>query len=384
VSSNADADDGADPDFAVTYSRNPIIRIGPNDTWTPAPLDAVSIACTNARDLGGTPLPGALSVAERIVQVNTSFGVAVTTAATSVIDVNNGRVQFVEEGGVGDVLTTANDTDLLASAALITFSQVDLDEDILLDGNDSWTLTLDSSTDFTGVSFANADDTMMETGGDGGNDDADSEFADTTYDVVIPGNTVNMGNGALVANADDLVIGIDGTTVIAPRTFTLTVDLEFDAADGYTDCQFGPLNTHALSINGRQYYSPHNIGRNGIQTYLVFKTTAAAIASEITMDLVFRDGSTASIDSGDLAKLALPAGAAGGFVSITANEIQAAAGKTVGDSINNDFSAIVTVTLPENSIFIEGLKYAGGVFGAMSIYEWNRYNDSAADFRWEE
>ncbi len=343
ISSNADADGGGDPAVeldATAYDHN--IRIRPIATTAD-----VTIAVTDATYSGGN------AAAQTILDINTQFAFALTTAGTSVIDVAvaSARTNFVEEGGVGDVLTSANDTDLTAAGALITYTSAALNDAITLVAADIITLTL-SSTSFDGLNFAGS--MVFYEVGNAQADDADVDFTDNanlTATATIPGNTVNFvtpGN----TNADDLYLGVDGTTVLTPRTFDLAVGLDFTTA-GYADATWSLTGASTWTINGAQFVAPHMVSRGTYDSYLVVKSVAGSAAATVTIDLLNRAGETAQIIR------TLEAATAGGSLFISASSLlaDAATAAWTATGIDTDFSAALTITLAESSVYVEGFKY---------------------------
>lgn len=142
VASNASAEANGDGVLNNT-SDNATVRLDANL----AAGSAVGLAAA-AKNTLGLDIPAAAAT-NSLIDVATQFGLAVT-GATSEINVESSpsRSDFTEEGAANDVLTSANDTDLNASAALVTWTNAAgilggaVEDYIVLGADDALTLTL--------------------------------------------------------------------------------------------------------------------------------------------------------------------------------------------------------------------------------------------------
>lgn len=385
ISSNADADTGADPAVeldAAAYDNN--LKIRPINTTSD-----VSIAVTSATYSGGNTTDDFV-----ILEMREQFDIAVTTQATSVIDVNANITTFVEEGGADDADDSTEDTDagvVPRSAAQLTFvdNVAAIDDSITLDAADSLTLTINAQ-DFSGLYDNDADgnvDGLIVNVDQASQDDPTAWNANQRFDYTAGDTsatislTIAADNPAtpsqLLGNAStiDIVLECTGNDTLATRTFNMDATLNL-ATEGDVALMSGSTS-HTWGINGAQFFAPHLFSRDGWESYLVFKTATGAIASEIFVDLCTTDGATkVSLDQNDVAALALAAD--GAKATISAGDLLNAAGLAYGP-INgvsaNDFSALFTVTLPQQQVYVDGFKYGGGATYLTSVYE----NKTAAE-----
>ncbi len=286
------------------FTSNPLLRI-PLGTGTGNVT--IASACTTS---GGLAI-GAAAASNTIIDLETQIAMTLT-GATSVADVGSTpppRTKFVEEGGAGDVLTSANDSDLTVSAALYTFNNdgdTTVEDFITLVAGDTLTFTLTSSGDLgalatgAGASFVEA-----AAAGSGTTDDANFAFtlvSPTLTSAAIPGTSL-PARGATMS--DDIVITVDGTTVVANRTFTGSAALNF-ASGQYTDATFNLGTTHTWTTNGTILHSPWFSTAPGYISRFVLSNTGTTDAPYTTLCLA-ETGNTPTL--GASATGTVPAGA---------------------------------------------------------------------------
>lgn len=237
-------------------SNNLVLRI---PAGTPAG-SAVTVASSCVTS-GGLAI-GAAAASNTIINLETQFAVTLATAATSVADVGAAtpRTLFVEEGGATDVITSANDTDTTASAALYTVNNdanSTVEDFITAVAGDTLTLTMTSSSDLGGLS-ATAGASFVEqiAASSGTVNNADTAFTlgttNTMTSAAIAG-TALPARGA--STSDDIVLTVTGTSVITNRTFAGAAALNFASAQ-YADQAYSLGTTHSWTTNGTVLQSP--------------------------------------------------------------------------------------------------------------------------------
>lgn len=221
---------------------------------------------------------GAASASNTIMNLETQFAMTMV-GATSVADVGaaSPRTNFVEEGAAGDILTSANDTDLLASAGLYTINNdgdSTIEDFITPVAGDTLTVTLtsDSNLDALGASYVEA-----ANGGSGTADNANFAFTLTSPTMVsaaIPGTSLPTRG---TPDSNEIVLTVNGTTVIANRTFTGSAALNFAGAQ-YSDQAYNLGTTHTWTTNGTILQTPWFSTATGWISRFVLTNTGSTAA----------------------------------------------------------------------------------------------------------
>lgn len=257
---------------ALGGATNPTIRI---PTGTSGNVTIASSATTS----GGLTIPAAAASATLFdieKQIAVSFA-----GGTSVIDVAavaGPRLNFVEEGAAGDILTTAVDTDLTQSAGALTINN-DADSTVedfhVLVAGDLFTATL-SATSADGLSTA-AGANFFELG-TGTANDADQAFtlAGTTLTSANIAGTSLPARGASVT--DDVVLTVNGTTALVDRTVTGSAALNFTAASR-VDQSYAAATTHTWTTNGTVLHAPYVSFAPGFNNRFVLTNTSGTPAA---------------------------------------------------------------------------------------------------------
>jgi hypothetical protein len=313
----------------------------------------IQLSVTGAEDVGGTLLPGANVAATDVIELAWQFA-ATPAPITSTIDVNLDRLQFV--GGTTD--STANVTiDNDSTSALDDYITVGA-------GLPDATLTV-TGTNHTGIDFTDATTTFWDdstTSNAVALVEAGDDFAAT-----VDGTAAQIP-GIGLTDVNIVEISVDGATILSQRTFTGELVMDFGDANNYMNRTFDLGTLFTWDINGAQFVAPHMFSRDGWESYMVVKTTADSDAADIFIDMFNKDGDTVNLTQADLATLALEAGANGGSAVISASDLLGAAGWAT-DDVNQDFSATLTVTLPQDEVFVDGFRYTAGSTYPLNVYE---------------
>lgn len=329
----AQAEAAGDGVPASATASNPTFIIPANTSAGTAVT--VTTSCVTS---GNTPI-GAAAASNTIMDIANQFNVTLATAATSLVDVGAAvpRTNFLEEGGVGDIETTTNDTDLTRSAAVIT---VDNDsagaiEDFVANGElTNVVITLTPSV-ITGISSVGSflDWEVAATAGtndqanDGGDVPAVVGATELTY--TIPAAQIPWwGTSA----TDDLSVGIDGTTLIENRTITGSAVWDITGV-GYTgiDRSFSLGQTHAWTTNGTVLLAPWSSGLDDsapyVSRFLISNTGATAAPYSVRLQNTVNSsgGAMGTPTAGALTSGSIPAGTT---VEIRSNEIASFAPST--------------------------------------------------------
>lgn len=270
---------------------------------------AIASSATNAAAVN---IPAAANSNDgRIADIATQFTLT-TTAATSTIDVSAAagpRKSFVEEGAAGDVLTSANDSDLQNSAGSYTFSNdaTSVIEDfITLDAGDTVLVSLVSSTNVDGLVASPGVPAEIEaqTGvSTGTTDDTDVNLAlvagsTTTLTGTLVG-TVNLpARGAAIT--DDVTVYTTGTTILVNRTFNLSGVLTMDADVAQISGKSYSLTggqSHDWTTNGTILEATYVNTTSGFNNRYVLTNSGATNAPYSTQCLV-EAGNTCTLGAG--------------------------------------------------------------------------------------
>lgn len=312
----------ADSGVLSNETMNPVIRI---PAGTPAGA-AVNIAssCTTS---GGVAI-GAATANNNIIDLENQFAFSVT-GGTSTIDATTttpaARTQFVEEGAAGDIITSANDTDLTASAGSFTFnndSDSTVEDFITLVDADILTMTLTSSTNLDAVASGYFEASPNSTGAADNTDHAFT-LASPNMTATALGATDLPARGASIT--DDIVINVDGN-VIEDRTFTAGAGLNFNSAQ-YADRTWSPATSHTWTTNGTVLQSPWFSTASGYISRFVLTNTSSSPAPYSTV-VRTETGNTATL--GSAATGTVPAN---GTLVITATDLVTFSGNTRGTAI---------------------------------------------------
>lgn len=355
----------------------------------------------SAVTVGGIAI-GAAACNADIFEFETQFNFAVTTPGTSVIDVEavaGNRWNFVEEGAATDVITSVNDTDLIVSGCTYTYTN-DLDSSIedfyTLTGTDTLVMTLTTSTDFSQVNvagnlvYAEMADDGAPAGDTGITDDTNVVFATataTTLTNTYAGNLIDLEAPEGFAFTDDVVITVLGTGIINARSYTLgaTLNLVTGLVASEESPVFAATTSHTWTTNGSQFVIPHMFSRNGWETYAVLKSQYNQSSSTVTVDLLAKDGTYApNLVFGTLLPASTGTGAAdGGSLYISAAELMTLAGWTAS-GLDKDFSAVITLTVPNDQIQADAYRYSDGQFFNATLYQKKNYGGGTVTAQWEK
>jgi len=297
VSSTASTEDGGDG-VIDNDTDNPVLRI-PLGTAAGVNVYVQVSAVTS----GGVAI-GAATCIGYIMGTETQFDFAVANAGTSVVDVDaaaGSRFAFVEEGVAGDIITSANDTDLTAAAGTYTFSNDangSIEDFITLVAADSLDLTLTSSTDLSEVDYSsNRVYAEMGNGGSGTTNETNYDFAyDTATTLVenIAGDDVDTAVPENNSYTDDIYIGVEGDGSIDVRTWTLDADLNFNDLQ-YTDHDWNAATISTWSLNGYQAKIPYMLAKTDKHTVLRLVNQGSESA-DVTIELMGPSGETATVE----------------------------------------------------------------------------------------
>ncbi len=330
ISSNAAADTAA----PMAETTNPLIRL--NSSLVDG--SAVSLTVVDSQDVGGTPLSGANdSTAGILINVEDQFEITFASA-TSVIDVNNGRTQFVEEGaanGIETSLITADDTDLDQSAGTITINN-DSDntvEDFVPNATGTLDLQLvDSSESFSGISLA-----LSHLESDTNGDLIENAVTTSAVAAFDASGAVSVASAviplhAAAAETEDVIVTVDGTTVLNTRTIELQAQLTMGA--GYNNYSAESTDWMTWDINGYQTKVRNFIDSSYYSSVLtVFNTSA--IDAQVEADLTLNDGTA-------VPTITLPDIAAGVRSVVSASGLQA----LTAVDLSQGFTLNLTTTIP--------------------------------------
>jgi hypothetical protein len=178
--------------------------------------DKIQLRVTDAEDLGGTALPGANTVYADLIEMENQFAVAfvlAADAATSIIDVDNGRTQF----------EAVPLLDSLAEPTIDNDSDNSLDDYITVGAGHDFTLTL-TCADQTGIDFTDATTTYWA-----GNANANAVALVSAGDEMSATVTGAVGwmPGVGTTDKNEVNISVDGTTILNTRTFTGQLVIDF-------------------------------------------------------------------------------------------------------------------------------------------------------------
>ncbi len=318
-------------------TMNPTLRIpagtGPGNV-------TISSACTTA---GGLAI-GAANASNTIIDLENQMAMTLLRGATSVTNVGATvpRTNFVEEGAAADVLTSANDTDLTVSAGSYTFdndSDTTVEDFITLAAGDTLTFTLTSSSDLTAVSTtAGANFVEAAAAGSETTDDADFAFtlaSPTMTSAAIPGTSLPARGAAM---SDDMVITVDGTTIIADRTFTGSALLNFTLGQ-YRDTTFSLGTTHTWTTNGTVLQAPWFSTAPGYISRFILTNTGNT-AAPFSVQILTETGNTCTAGSGT----------GGGTIPANGQFVVDASSLCTAFSGFNRATAIFTINAPKSNI----------------------------------
>lgn len=307
----------------------------------------VSSACVTS---GGVTI-GAADASGTIMDLESQFGMSVTKA-TSTVDVGAAtpRTMFLEEGAAADVISSTNDTDLTASAATYTFnndSNSTVEDFITLVAGDTLALTLTSSTDLSALSTAGGasfvEDTGIGTDVAGTNNDTNYNFtlaSPNMTSATIPGDQLPLRG---TAGSDDIVITVDGSSVITDRNFTGSAALAF-AAPQYTDASFSLGTTHEWTTNGTILNIPFVTISSGYNGKVQIMNTGATAAPYST---VFYTEAGIAATAGATATGTVPAN---GVVSIPVDSNFVTVAGTTPEGGQNRVAFEMTIAAPSTNI----------------------------------
>ena len=232
---------------------------------------------------------GAAAATNTIIDLETQIAMTLATAATSVANVSATvpRTNFVEEGAAGAVLaalSTADDTDLLASSAEYTLNN-DADstvEDFITTvAGDQLIVTLTPSDMSALSATAGASFLEMVPLSAGTVNDADTAFtvgATTLASAAVAGNNIPVRG---TTKTDDIVVTVDGAAVITNRTITGSAALNFASAQ-YVDQTYSLGTTHTWTTNGTVLQSPMFSNANGYLSRFAITNVGATDAPYTT------------------------------------------------------------------------------------------------------
>lgn len=336
LAATAGVDAGADG-VLDDESMNPVLRI---PAGTGVGNVTVASACTTA---GGLAI-GAANASNTIIDLENQFAMTLLRGATSVTDVGAAvpRTNFVEEGGAGDVLTSTNDTDLTVSAGTYTFNNdadTTVEDFITLAAADTLTFTLTSSSDLTAVSTT-AGASFVEAAAAGSETTDDANFAFTLASpnmtsAAIPGTSLPARGAAM---SDDMVITVDGTTIIADRTFTGSALLNFTLGQ-YRDTTFSLGTTHTWTTNGTVLQAPWFSTAPGYISRFILTNTGSTQAP-FSVQIITETGNTCTAGSGT----------GGGTIPANGQFVVDASSLCTAFSGFNRATAIFTINAPKSNI----------------------------------
>jgi hypothetical protein len=347
VSSNADADTGADVAApTAAYANNLAIRVAGGLGNTAV----VTLMAENSEDVGGTPLSGADATAVTVITVETQFSMTFT-AGTSQINVTSPslRKNFTAEaailGGVGD-------SELTASGGSVSILN-DLNSSI----NDfvnmatypaAVSMTLGAvGNDFGALDFAGTR-VFFD---DNGNNATDGTAPYSAFDSVTHIATFAASN--LVAQgatwSDDVYVGVDGTNLLTTQTWPVTAELNFTNAL-VTDLSGTSTTFLIWTINGYQAIIPYATTNPAYATYCISNNTAVADA-DVVIDVISSNTASVmnSIGMGSIA------GQSTGLLVFSSQAISNGATSYDASALlgtDERYSARVTITADQNAVFL--------------------------------
>lgn len=339
----------------ITNAYNENIKIRPNCGLGNGAL--VRLSVTDAEDVGGTPLTAANATGQTIFDVESQFAIAFTKG-TSTIDVTSPslRTRFIEEGAAGDILTSANDTDLTASSGVVT---VNNDTDTTIEDFIDFAtfpaaleLTLGTTGNvFTGLDFS-GNRVYIDGDGVATTDGANSNFSATTHIATIAVFTV--AHGATVT--DDVYLGVNGTTILTTQVWPLVATVNFTSAS-LTDPTGTDSSFVTWTINGYQAIIPYVTTFPGFTTICIADNTSTAVA-DVMVDIL---SSESSATDTNLAVGTIPGRTTVrldfGETEIT-NFTGGAAAITVG--VNTRYAARLTITADQNQVYVNCIQIEPG------------------------
>jgi len=266
----------------ISTAKNPKLRI-PSGTAADSKV-TVSIS---AKSQGGSTI-GAATCSNNILETKAQFGFGVTTAASSVIDVEatvGSRKNFDWEAALG-----AGDTTLNQSNGKWYFdndSTSVVEDFITLGGSDTLKVTLTSSTDFSQVDYSSTGTAnwgvFLDMGGawtaagtDVKGDTATKTSTAISFNLIGTTNITAAAPGGMGAShgnkkEDDCIISILGTDTVSTRTWSLGAELQFNASQD-ADTTYSAVTSHVWTLNGMQAKVPYMVLNNSTYTN-VFKIT---------------------------------------------------------------------------------------------------------------
>ncbi len=163
------------------------------------------------------------------------------------------------------------------------------------------------------------------------------------------GSATPAATKALAGNRNSLILTVDGTTVITPRTYNIKIDtVEGGEILAAARTLFGPALGWTWRLDATQYYIPL-IGSvpPGRETYIKLQSKSTAAGTNgVSVAILASDGTiTATYSPGTITS--------GTPMTITGAQLVAAAtaaGKTVDGAAG--FAAIITVNAPEADLFV--------------------------------
>ena len=261
-------------------------------------------------------------------------GADTTGNATSVIDVEAtpARAEFVPEVG-GDTTATTSTAALLVNSATVN-NGVDLTAA-------AYTVTVTGATNAAAITGVALQGTALTAGT--GVWTLTSDFA--THD--------------LTNNADnDLVITVDGATVLNPATYTVTLLLDPAEVGVASQTALNDETAFVWTINGWQGTVPYHFSSatQAEDTFIkIFNNSS--VSGEVTVDVTTDAGTTAT-------NVSIGTVAAGTVGIFWAHDIAVAAGIADGA-----FAGVYTVNAPQNSITaVANQKRPGGVDRVIPVY----------------
>jgi hypothetical protein len=318
---------------------------------TTSTSSSVYMACTQVKTDGGTDIDAAECSNEEIIEFETQFTMALGIAATSVIDVDAARKNFVDEtsGGADSEVVGNEDSELTqSSATMALYNDIDssIDDPYVCDALDFLSFTVTPSTDFSGVatsgvSYNTDDDTTIDAG-----ESFTIGSSTATHTITLNEAGADSGNNIVAVQGDTdtkkLVITVNGTTALDTRTFNVEVDLTL--ADGTGTFLSGKalvISTlsHTWGINGFQATMPYAYWADIQKTFVKFYNRSS-VDAEVFVTVKNADGTGAE----ELTLATIPAGQVGQY---NAQAIIAAATSLAEGQA---FTMTFTITAPETQV----------------------------------
>ena len=372
--------------FIVTSSdipaNSPLTLASANDAHTGFAIEstatsgAVTLMCDEVKSDGGTNIDAAETTAATLITLTRQMSMAVTIDATSVIDVETDRLNFIDETGgwnVAELVGVNADTDLTKSAATLTLTNTTVDDPITLDVNDTLTVSLNSSTGLDGVdgAFYNVTDQTAATAAavTAGQELAGIPMSVTfTLDAGAADSATNIQCAQGTTDVKKLVIFADGITTLDTRTFRTLTGINFDDEPGDATLINDQLS-HTWTMNGWQGTIPYIYAATEPSEDTFIKIyNDNSVTADVTIDVTNDDGSVTSIVN--LAQIP-----AGNVAIYWANDIATSAGLTIPGA----FAGKLTVNAATAGISVmANQKRPGGVDRVIPVYttdvdDYNRY-----------